>query len=111
MPLTALQLASAALRPVCWTVTPVGAPGVVGVGAVAAEETFTVEADELLLEKLPSPPYEAVIERAPAVLIAALQLPDPLDNVTEQRVVDPSSTFTEPDGVPAPGEVAEVETE
>jgi hypothetical protein len=71
---------------------------------VASAATVTVTAGEVLVEKLASPAYFAVIELAPVVRADVASVAMPLVSVWgEPSAVVPLKNWTVPVGVPAPG--------
>src|SRR5438105_13697068 len=70
---------------------------------VSALLTTWVRVAEVLVLKLVSPPYSAVIEWLPTDRLEVLKLAWPLDRVPVPRVVLPSLKVTVPLAVPAPG--------
>lgn len=76
--------------------------------AVAVSSAFTAcdTAELLLVLKLPSPPYDAVIECDAVLNALVVYVATPPLIVPVPKVVAPSEKVTVPEGEPAPGEVA-----
>src|SRR5438132_8996427 len=78
----------------------------VNTGAFGAASTCCVNTGEVLVVKLLSPPYTAVIECDPTESAAVVNVATPPESVPVPSVVAPSLKVTVPVAVPEPGATA-----